>query len=62
MRAIRRVAKSGQVSIPPEIMDLLGIEPGDYVEFDVLRKVEKADIKAKGESENPLEAFALALA
>lgn len=62
MRAIRRVAKSGQVSIPPEIMDLLGIEPGDYIEFDVLRKVEKADIKAKGESENPLEAFALALA
>lgn len=55
MKAIRKVAKSGQVSLTPEIIDLMGIEPGDYVEFDVIRIVRKAGTKMEeSEQENPL--------
>lgn len=55
MKAIRKVAKSGQVSLTPEIIDLMGIEAGDYIEFDVIRIVRKANTKMEGsEQENPL--------
>jgi len=42
MRASLRVAKSGQVAIPPQIRDSMGIEPGDVVEIDVIAIVHKA--------------------
>lgn len=56
MKAIRKVAKSGQIAITPEIIELMGIEPGDYVEFDVIRIVHKASGAKMEESgiENPL--------
>ena len=56
MKAIRKVAKSGQISIPPEILTLMQIEPGDYIEFDVIGIVRKANAeKMEGsELENPL--------
>lgn len=55
MKAIRKVAKSGQISLTPEIIDLMGIEPGDYIEFDVIRVVRKSSAKMEmGELENPL--------
>ena len=55
MRAIRKVAKSGQISLTPEIIDIMEIEPGDYIEFDVIRVVRKSNAKMEGsEPENPL--------
>lgn len=54
MKAIRKVAKSGQIAIPPEILDLMEIEPGDYVEFDIIRIVEKTAKMERSESKNPL--------
>lgn len=55
MKAIRKVAKSGQISLTPEIIDLMGIEPGDYIEFDVIRIVRKAGAKMEESGlENPL--------
>lgn len=56
MKAIRKVAKSGQISLTPEIVELMGIEPGDYIEFDVIKIVKKANAaKMEGsEQENPL--------
>lgn len=55
MKAIRKVAKSGQISLTPEIIDLMGIGPGDYIEFDVIRIVRKADAKMEESGlENPL--------
>ncbi|MDD1762125.1 MAG: AbrB/MazE/SpoVT family DNA-binding domain-containing protein [Methanothrix sp.] len=36
MRAIVKIAKSGQVSIPNEIREILGAEAGDYLEIDVI--------------------------
>jgi bifunctional DNA-binding transcriptional regulator/antitoxin component of YhaV-PrlF toxin-antitoxin module len=56
MKAIRKVAKSGQVSLTPEIIDLMDIGPGDYIEFDVIRVVRKADAKMEESElrENPL--------
>jgi hypothetical protein len=54
MKAIRKVAKSGQVSLTPEIIDLMGIESGDYIEYDVIRIVRKAGAKMEeSEQENP---------
>jgi len=54
MKAIRKVAKSGQISIPPEIMELMEIQPGDYVEFDVIQKVTKSAKMGESEIKNPL--------
>jgi bifunctional DNA-binding transcriptional regulator/antitoxin component of YhaV-PrlF toxin-antitoxin module len=53
MRATRRVAKSGQISLPPEIIDIFGIEAGDYVEIDVIGIVKKASEIGKSEIQNP---------
>ncbi|MGD0952884.1 MAG: AbrB/MazE/SpoVT family DNA-binding domain-containing protein [Methanotrichaceae archaeon] len=49
MKAIRKVAKSGQISIPPEIMEIMKIEPGDYIEFDVISIVHKGQIQVHRE-------------
>jgi len=55
MRDIRKVAKSGQISLTPEIIDIMEIEPGDYIEFDVIRVVRKSNAKMEGSKlENPL--------
>ena len=57
MKAIRKVAKSGQISLTPEIIDLMGIEAGDYIEYDVIRIVRKASESKMSESElqqNPM--------
>ncbi|MGA9097755.1 MAG: AbrB/MazE/SpoVT family DNA-binding domain-containing protein [Methanotrichaceae archaeon] len=59
MRAIVKLAKSGQVSIPPEIRDILGAEPGDYLEIDVIGITSKAKSVAKDNSQNPCEALAI---
>lgn len=57
MKAIRKVAKSGQISLTPEIIELMGIEPGDYIEYDVIRIVKKANAKMEESGlENPLMA------
>jgi bifunctional DNA-binding transcriptional regulator/antitoxin component of YhaV-PrlF toxin-antitoxin module len=53
MRATRRVAKSGQISLPPEMIEILGIEAGDYVEFDVIDVIKKGPKIGKSESLNP---------
>jgi len=54
MKAIRKVAKSGQISLTPEIIELMGIEPGDYIEYDVIRIVKKANAKMEESGiENP---------
>ena len=53
MRATKRMAKSGQVSIPPEIIELFEIEPGDYVEFDVIGVIKKGSKIGKSEILNP---------
>jgi bifunctional DNA-binding transcriptional regulator/antitoxin component of YhaV-PrlF toxin-antitoxin module len=47
------VAKSGQISLPPEIIDIFGIEAGDYVEIDVIGIVKKASEIGKSEIQNP---------
>jgi len=54
MRAIRKVAKSGQVSLPPEIIEVMGIEPGDIIEYEVIGIVKKVNAKMeKSGIENP---------
>jgi len=53
MRATRRVAKNGQISLPPEIMTVLGIEPGDYIEFEVIGIVKKGSEIGKSGILNP---------
>ncbi len=37
-----KLAKSGQVSVPPEIREILGAAPGDYLEIEVIGIVAKA--------------------
>ena len=53
MRATRRVAKNGQISLPPEIITVLGIEPGDYIEFEVIGIVKKGSEIGKSGILNP---------
>lgn len=53
MRATRRVAKNGQISLPPEIMRILGIEAGDYIEFEVIGIVKKGSEIGKSGIKNP---------
>lgn len=63
MRAIVKVTRAGQVSIPIEIRELLSIDTGDYVEIDVLRRVVKTDVSInEGKNQNPLEALIPVLA
>ncbi len=52
--------RNGQVSIPIEIREALGLEPGDLVLIDVIQKVPKA--KSEGSASNPQKAAELALA
>lgn len=40
--AIAKVNAAGQISIPIEIRDILGLKGGDYVTIDILRKVGRA--------------------
>lgn len=38
MQAIAKMTKAGQISIPIEIRNLLGLKGGDYVLVDVIQK------------------------
>ncbi|MGA9099648.1 MAG: AbrB/MazE/SpoVT family DNA-binding domain-containing protein [Methanotrichaceae archaeon] len=60
MQATVRMIRNGQVSIPIEIREALGLEPGDLVLIDVIQKVPKA--KSEGSASNPQKAAELALA
>ena len=41
MQATTKISKNGQVTIPMEIREVLGLKAGDYVTFDVFGKPEK---------------------
>jgi AbrB family looped-hinge helix DNA binding protein len=41
MQATVKMAKSGQVVIPIEIREALGLAPGDLVVIDVIMRVER---------------------
>ena len=51
------MAKSYQVSIPPEIREILGAVPGDFLEIEVIGIVPKAKSPERGKNENPHRAL-----
>ncbi len=59
MQATVRMIRNGQVSIPIEIREALGLEPGDLVLIDIIQKVPKAK---SGVQETPRVASELAIA
>ncbi len=38
MQATVKITRNGQITLPGEIRDILGLKEGDYVTIDVLKK------------------------
>ncbi len=53
MQATTKISKNGQVTIPMEIREILGLKHGDYVTFDIIGKPEKIGQKQGNEYETP---------
>ncbi len=51
-KVIAKLDKQNRITIPEVVRGLIGVGPGDVIEIDVVGKV-----KAKSESENPLNAL-----
>ncbi|MGI8423332.1 MAG: AbrB/MazE/SpoVT family DNA-binding domain-containing protein [Chloroflexota bacterium] len=47
-RVIRtaRITSEGQITVPKEVRDRLGVEPGDALEFSVDERAERAEVRA----------------
>ena len=58
MQATVRVTRSGQVSIPFEIRQIMDIEEGDYVTVDIIRVEQKKSAKELGKGEALIPALA----
>jgi AbrB family looped-hinge helix DNA binding protein len=59
MQATTKVTRAGQISIPYEIRQAMGIEEGDLVVIDVLMIARKADeLKELGKGNAPVPALA----
>lgn len=56
MQATVRMARAGQVVIPIEIREALGLEAGDLIVIDVVSKVQKASSQEQGNAQgvNPI--------
>jgi len=39
MQTVVRMTRGGQVVIPVELRDAMGLGPGDLIEIDVIRKI-----------------------
>jgi AbrB family looped-hinge helix DNA binding protein len=51
MQATVKMALAGQVVIPIEVREALGLQGGDLVVIDVINKVEKVGLKEQGNAE-----------
>ena len=50
MQATVKMARAGQVVIPIEVREALGLKGGDLIVIDVLNKVEKASLQEQGKN------------
>ncbi|MGD0954671.1 MAG: AbrB/MazE/SpoVT family DNA-binding domain-containing protein [Methanotrichaceae archaeon] len=50
MQATVKMARAGQVVIPIEVREALGLKGGDLIVIDVLSKVEKASLQEQGKN------------
>ncbi len=48
MQATVKIARAGQVVIPIEVREALGLKPGDLVVIDVMGKVPKMSMQEQG--------------
>jgi AbrB family looped-hinge helix DNA binding protein len=51
MQATVKMARAGQIVIPIEIREALGLRGGDLIVIDVISKVEKAKLPEQGNDE-----------
>jgi AbrB family looped-hinge helix DNA binding protein len=51
MQATVKMARAGQVVIPIEVREALGLQGGDLIVIDVISKVEKAKLPEQGNDE-----------
>jgi AbrB family looped-hinge helix DNA binding protein len=49
MQTTVRMTRGGQVVIPIELRDAMGLKPGDLIEIDVIRKVIPVAEQGNGE-------------
>jgi AbrB family looped-hinge helix DNA binding protein len=50
VQATVKMARAGQVVIPIEVREALGLKGGDLIVIDVLSKVEKASLQEQGKN------------
>jgi AbrB family looped-hinge helix DNA binding protein len=55
MQATGKISKNGQVTIPREIREIMGLEHGDYVTYEIIGKPEKIG-QRQGNREAPCPA------
>ena len=55
MQTITRLSRRGQVVIPNEIREAMGLEFGDLLVIDVLEKVPKRNSKERRKNEGEVE-------
>jgi AbrB family looped-hinge helix DNA binding protein len=51
MQATVKMARAGQVVIPIEVREALGLQGGDLIVIDVISKVAKAQMQEQGNAE-----------
>lgn len=52
MRFIKKIVERGNVTVPSDVREALGIQEGDIVEFDIITVVKKQADGASGRSED----------
>ena len=52
MQATVRMLRAGQVVIPNEVREAMGLKPGDLITIDVMSKAQKAVSQEQGNSES----------
>ena len=52
MQATAKISSQGQITIPLEIREILGIRQGDYVTFEIISRHPKTSDKKIGEQGN----------
>lgn len=54
MRFVKRISDRGNLTLPTELRDALGISEGDIVEFDVIGIVKKGRTTSAGRASHPI--------
>ena len=58
MQATVKIARAGQVVIPIEVREALGLKPGDLIVIDVIGKVPKIDTQEQGNGKGVIPVLA----